>query len=360
MGERARIEPMSGLSIQAPLNEILVGQSGAIGEVREMMRRLASADITVLIAGESGTGKDIAARLLHKQSNRSGKPFIKVNCPAIPESILESELFGYERGAFTGARNSKPGRFELANHGTIFLDEIAETSPTVQGKLLQVLDDEPFMRIGGVTPIQVDVRVIAATNMNLEEAVRNGSMREDIYFRLSEVIIRMPSLRERPEDVPLLAEHFNFNYCERIGKAYNPLPADYVRRMQRLPWPGNVRELGGCVKKYVATGDPELLLGDTVELAARGVTEQVVEAPREGEASKPPAGPSGSQPRTFPSLKEVAQRAVEEAEKALIEDVLRYTLWNRRRAAKLLGISYSSLLRRIDAYNLGKSGKHEE
>ncbi|MBX7258091.1 MAG: sigma-54 dependent transcriptional regulator [Candidatus Hydrogenedentes bacterium] len=359
MGEPARSEPANAVSVQAPLNEVLVGQSPAIANVREMLGRLASADITVLITGESGTGKDIAARMLHKQSGRSGRPFVKVNCPAIPESILESELFGYERGAFTGARNSKPGRFELANHGTIFLDEIAETSPTVQGKLLQVLDGEPFMRIGGVTPIQVDVRVIAATNVNLEEAVRNGAMREDIYFRLSEVIVRMPSLRERPEDVPLLAEHFNFNYCERLGRAYEPLPADYVRQMQRLPWPGNVRELGGSVKKYVATGDPELLLGDTVELAAEAVPEapQVVPA---AAAATQPSQASAPQPRKFPSLKEVAQRAVEEAEKALLEDVLRYTLWNRRRAAKLLGISYSSLLRRIDAYNLGKSGKHEE
>jgi len=359
VGEPARSQQASMVSVQAPLNESLVGQSRAIADVREMIRRLASADITVLITGESGTGKDIAARLLHKQSNRSGKPFIKVNCPAIPESILESELFGYERGAFTGARNSKPGRFELANHGTIFLDEIAETSPTVQGKLLQVLDGEPFMRIGGVTPIQVDVRVIAATNMNLEDAVRDGRMREDIFFRLSEVIVQMPALRERPEDIAVLAEHFHFNYCERLGKPYEPLPADYLRRMQRQPWPGNVRELGGCVKKYVATGDPEMLLGDTVELAAdlAPAPQRDIPVAHVATTHLPATTP---QPKKFPSLKEVAQRAVEEAEKSLIEEVLRYTLWNRRRAAKLLGISYSSLLRRIDAYNLGKSGKHEE
>jgi transcriptional regulator with PAS, ATPase and Fis domain len=359
VGEPARTQQLNALSVEAPLNELLVGQSSAMVKVREMIRRLATADISVLITGESGTGKDIAARLLHKQSNRSGKPFIKVNCPAIPESILESELFGYERGAFTGARNSKPGRFELANHGTIFLDEIAETSPAIQGKLLQVLDGEPFMRIGGVTPILADVRVIAATNMNLEEAVREDRMRKDIFFRLSEVIVQMPSLRERPEDIPMLAEHFNFNYCERLGKPYEPLPEDYAKRMLRHTWPGNVRELSGCVKKYVATGDPEKLLGDTVELTAE-LTPSPQREYAAAQAALPQPPVSAPQPRKFPSLKDVAQQAMEDAERALIEDVLKYTLWNRRRAAKLLGISYSSLLRRIDAYNLGKSGKHEE
>jgi DNA-binding NtrC family response regulator len=351
--DRSLGELPADTSPRTPLNERLLGISPAMREVRELLARVAASDISVFITGESGTGKDIAARLLHKQSTRNGKPFVKVNCPAIPESILESELFGYERGAFTGARNSKPGRFELANHGTIFLDEIADMSPAVQGKLLQVLDGEPVMRIGGVEPIPVNVRVLAAANVPLEEAIRGGRVREDIFFRLSEIVLRMPPLRERTQDIPLLAAHFNFNYCERLGRPYTPLPPAHVERMQEHAWGGNVRELAACVKKYVATGNAEMLLGDYLEL-----TEAEPGAPMQepvlvsGAALSPPPG------RRFPALKEVAQRATEQAEKALIEEVLHYTLWNRRKAANVLGVSYSSLLRRIDAYNIGKN--HEE
>ncbi len=280
--------------VRAPLNESLLGISPAIKDIRALILRLAPSVLTVLISGESGTGKDIAARLLHKHSNRYGKPFIKVNCPAIPESILESELFGYERGAFTGARTSKPGRFELANHGTIFLDEIAETSYTVQGKLLQVLDGEPFMRIGGVSPVEVDVRVIAATNVDLEMAVSAGQMREDVFFRLSEVVVRMPALRERREDIPLLAEHFNFNHSERLGKSYKPIPHDLLDSMADYEWHGNIRELGACVKKFVTTGDPETLLGEGSALVA-----QPVPTPVRPIESQPSNGQSESSQKRF-------------------------------------------------------------
>lgn len=337
--------------IRAPLNEGLLGVSDSIRDARELVLQLAKSDITVLVNGESGTGKDIAARMLHKNSARYGKPFIKVNCPAIPESILESELFGYERGAFTGARNAKPGRFELANHGTIFLDEIAETSYTVQGKLLQVLDGEPLMRIGGVTPISANVRIVAATNVSLEDAVRRGTMREDLFFRLSDVIVRMPPLRERREDIPLLAEHFNFNYCERLGKPYEPVPAELLDEVSKLDWPGNVRELGACVKKFVATGDPQTLLGDREDPAAAPTPDNDGQGSAQTDAKRVESKPAG---RKFESLKQATQKAVEETERALIEEALRHTLWNRRKAAKLLDISYSSLLRRIDAYKIGK------
>lgn len=349
------VRPPSHVSadgVKAALHEELVGRSARIREIYNLIRRLAMSNLTVLITGESGTGKDIAARLLHRLSPRYGKPFIKVNCPAIPESILESELFGYERGAFTGARATKPGRFELANHGTIFLDEIAETSMTVQGKLLQVLDGEPFMRIGGTQPVQTDVRVIAATNIPLDEMVRSGRMREDIFFRLSEVIIPMPALRERIEDVPLLAEHFNYNFCQKLGKPYVPLEPDLLEQLQKLPWPGNVRELAGRVKKYVATGNPRALLEDE---------EPKPPAPAPSPAETPAPQPAPIEVRKeppkkkFTSLKEATRRAVENTERTLIEEALRYTLWNRRKAAKLLSISYSSLLRRIEAYNIGKS-----
>jgi two-component system response regulator AtoC len=336
-------------SIRSPLHEGLLGISPAIREVNDMIRRLAASNLTVLITGESGVGKDIASRMLHKLSPRYGNPFVKVNCPAIPESILESELFGYERGAFTGAGTSKPGRLEMAHNGTIFLDEIAETSYTVQSKLLQVLDGEPFMRIGGVTPVKTDVRIIAATNMSLEAAVRDGRMREDIYFRLSEVIIHMPALRERREDIPLLAEHFNYNLCKRTGREYEPIPPHLVERVQHMRWPGNIRELAAHVKKYVATRDPQALLeGDVKPAVARPV-----EAPKPATPIQEDGEETGK--KKFISLKEATRRTVEATEQALIKEALRYTLWNRRKAAKLLDISYSSLLRRIEAYNIGKS-----
>ncbi len=349
-------------AIRAPLHEYLVGESKAIVETRQMLTRLAGSKLTVLITGESGTGKDIAARMLHNLSPRLGKPFIKVNCPAIPESILESELFGYERGAFTGARNSKPGRFELANKGTIFLDEIAETPYNVQTKLLQVLDGEPFIRIGGVTPIQTDVRIVAATNVELEEAVRRGQMREDIFYRLNEVHVRMPALRDRPEDLPSLVEHFNYHFCAKQGREYRPLEPQLIAKMQALPWPGNVREMAARVRKYVATGNPDLLLTEGApdssreDLPARmgRVYAAEPEVPRHVEQTREAPGHAEA-PSEFMPLKDAVRRAVEATERALIEEALRHTLWNRRKAAKLLKVSYSSLLRRIDAYNIGRA-----
>lgn len=351
--------------VRSPLHETLIGRSAAVGEVRAILERLAPSNLTVLITGESGTGKDIAARILHRNSPRHGKPFIKVNCPSIPESILESELFGYERGAFTGARTSKPGRLELANAGTIFLDEIAETSYTVQSKLLQVLDGEPFMRIGGTTPVKTDVRIIAATNISLEDAVHSGRMREDMYFRLSEVIVRMPALRDRAEDIPLLAEHFNWNFAHKGDREYAPIDDALMAVLQQLPFPGNVRELAARVKKFVTSRDPDQLLADE-SVSGQGLSNlpgqdrtngrssagaSILDPGIAGEAPAKPAPPE----REFLPLKEATRRAVEETEKKLITEALQCTLWNRRKAAKLLRISYSSLLRRIEQYNLGRS-----
>lgn len=355
--------------ISTPLHETLLGTSSAISQVNELIKRLANSNLTVLITGESGTGKDISARLLHKLSPRAAKPFIKVNCPALPESILESELFGYEKGAFTGARSAKPGRLELAHTGTLFLDEVAETSSTVQGKLLQLLDGEPVMRIGGVKPINSDVRVVAATNMDLDDAVRSGRVREDLYFRLSEIHVQLPSLRDRVQDIPLLAEHFNYNYLQKAGKPYDPLPTDYVERMKSCAWRGNVRELEGCVKKYVTSGNPDVLLGEDVgQTPPIDVRPTPPAIPRSiAEAPSPPTGLPAADPveppprprrqtdeHQFVPLKEATRRAVEDTERRLIEEALNYTLWNRRKAARLLDISYSSLLRRIDAYKIGR------
>lgn len=333
-----------------PLHEKLLGSDPRIREINALIGQLAQTNLTVLITGETGTGKDIVARLLHKLSPRYEKPFIKVNCPSIPEGVFESELFGYERGAFTGAHTARPGRFELAHEGTIFLDEICEAPQHFQGKLIQVLDGEPFLRIGGTTPVRVNARVVAATNMTLEEAVVCGRLRKDISFRLSEVVIRLPSLQERRADIPLLAEHFNYNMCRILKKEYKQLSPDMLGRLQEEEWPGNVRELAGRVKEYVATGIVDVLF-------AQGSSEERKDSaawkPRDSAwgAALPEAPPE----RKFVPLKEAAKRAADMAERALIEETLRYTLWNRRKAAKLLKTSYSSLLRRIDAYEIGRS-----
>ena len=354
--------------ISKPLHEELLGVSPAIVEARAMIQRLALTGMTVLVTGESGTGKDIAARALHRLSSRAERPFIKVNCPAIPEGILESELFGYERGAFTGARTSKPGRLELAHTGTIFLDEIAETSLAVQGKLLQLLDGEPVMRVGGVTPIQCDVRVVAATNQPLDVALKQGRIREQVYYRLSEVQVHLPPLRQRPEDIPVLAEHFNYHFTQKAGREYTPLPEESLAQMLEQPWRGNVRELGACVKKYITTGDPGTLLGERTEeggihrpprlaptalVSPTPVADSVV-IPAEAPVSPTMlvAKPVVDTSAPLMSLKEAVRQAVESTERSLIEEALRRTLWNRRKAARMLKISYSSLLRRIDAYGL--------
>ncbi len=340
------MDPSREHDIFCGLHERLLGLTPQILEVDAMITQLANSQLTVLITGETGTGKDIAARLIHHRSTRYGMPFIKVNCPGIPESILESELFGYERGAFTGAHTAKPGRFELANGGTIFLDEISEMAESIQGKLLQVLDGEPFMRIGGTTPIRSNVRIIAATNVALDQAVKQHALREDVSFRLREVEVHLPPLRERLDDIPLLVEHFNYNISKSLKKNYEPIDSKFVAQLQRLPYPGNVRELAARVKKYVATGSEADLLASEEVLPPSGAN---------GESAGGAGEENDPENRRFPSLKEAVRQAVEETERKLIEETLRHTLWNRRKAAKLLNTSYSSLLRRIEAYQIGKT-----
>jgi transcriptional regulator with GAF, ATPase, and Fis domain len=346
-------------SISSPLHEKLLGHSPQIVEVNTLIHRLAEANLSVLITGETGSGKDIAARLLHNLSSRYGKPLIKVNCPSIPEGILESELFGYERGAFTGAHTAKPGRFELAHEGTIFLDEISETSPTVQSKLLQVLDGEPFLRIGGTNAVFTNARIVTATNIPLDQAIAQNKLREDIAFRLSEVVIQLPPLRERREDIPLLSEHFNYNMCSMLKREYRPLNPGLLEQLQQLEWTGNVRELAARIKIYVTTGDEESLLNSEPARAILAPTfETQNPRPFNVSTSVPIASPGTQdtdvqEERQFMSLREASRQAAEAAERALIEETLRYTLWNRKKAAKLLDTSYSSLLRRIETYNIG-------
>ncbi|MGC8668941.1 MAG: sigma-54-dependent transcriptional regulator [Chthonomonadales bacterium] len=233
----------------------IVGVSGKMQEVFKLVHRAADTRSTVLIRGESGTGKELIARALHFNSQRAARPFIAVSCAALTETLLESELFGHEKGAFTGAMAQKPGRFELANHGTLFLDEIAEITPAIQVKLLRVLQEREFERVGGTRPIRVDVRVVAATNKNLEEAVQKGEFRDDLYYRLQVIQIMVPPLRERPEDIPALAEHFLAKYSRENGRHLRRIAPEVMERLLRYRYPGNVRELENIIERAVVLAD---------------------------------------------------------------------------------------------------------
>ncbi len=247
-------EENRALRAALPGGKPLVGVSGALRELVEQARKAAESKSTVLLVGESGTGKEVLARSIHAWSPRASRPFIAVNCVALSEELLESELFGHEKGAFTGAHQQKPGKFELANHGTIFLDEVGDIRESLQAKLLRVLQEHEFERVGGTKPIRVDIRIIAATNRNLEEAVKDGRFREDLYYRLNVVRLRLPPLRERREDIPGLAEHFLRKYCAETGKTIPGISAEAVDLLKAHPWPGNVRELENAVERAVVLG----------------------------------------------------------------------------------------------------------
>jgi two-component system, NtrC family, response regulator AtoC len=245
-----------------------LGVSPAMRRVEALLDRVADADVPILLTGESGVGKDVVARELHARSSRRDRVFVKINCAALPETLLESELFGYERGAFTGAQRAKPGQFELADGGTLFLDEIGEMPAPLQAKLLQALQDGEFYRVGGQKKVRVDVRVIVATNVNLEQAIRDGRFREDLYYRLNVVQVRIPPLRERREDIPMLLSHFVERYGRRYGRGAEDVPPEVVQRFLAYDWPGNVRELENLVRRLMVLRDPSYVYA---EMRARNV-----------------------------------------------------------------------------------------
>src|SRR5262245_16303019 len=254
---------------------LLFGNSEKMAEVRDLIDRVADTDVTVLVRGESGTGKELVARALYASSLRRDKPFVKVNCAALPTELLESELFGFERGAFTGAIQHKPGKFEFANHGTMFLDEIGDMSFPLQAKLLQVLQDGEFSRLGGKHDVRVDVRVIAATNQDLEQAVAEGKFREDLFFRLNVVSIFLPPLRDRREEIPILTEYFLKKYSVQYNKPYSEISQDTMRLFLDYDWPGNVRELENLIKRAVVLGSETLIrkeISHGLTMAAHRVT----------------------------------------------------------------------------------------
>ena len=319
---------------------LLGGDSPKMKEVRETIEQVADTDITVLIRGESGTGKELVARALYQLSSRSERPFVKVNCAALPSELLESELFGFEKGAFTGAQKRKLGKFEYANRGTIFLDEISEMAPGLQAKLLQVLQDGEFSRLGGESDVKVDTRIIAATNRNLEEAVRSGEFREDLYYRLNVVMVPLPPLRDRIDAVPLLTEHFISMYGEQYGKEVRPLSQETMNVMMAYSWPGNVRELENMIKRMVVLGSEQTVLK---EIQRQDSAVAVARAPEEPSLDLGSLGADMSGSEGF-DLKAISKRAARVAEKKVIERVLAQTRWNRKEAAQRLQISYKALL----------------
>jgi DNA-binding NtrC family response regulator len=338
---------------------MLFGTSPRMEEVKMTIEQVADTNATVLIRGESGTGKEVVARMIYSQSSRHDKPFVKVNCAAIPHELLESELFGYEAGAFTGANRQKMGKFEQANAGTIFLDEISEMHPALQAKLLHVLQDGEFARLGGKRDIAVDVRVLSATNKPLERAVEEGMFREDLFYRLNVVTVQIPPLRERREEIPIFLDFFLRKYSEYYGKQPKPFGDYAVTRMMEYTWPGNIRELENLVKRYVIVGnEPQIIR----ELSTHKpiVASFAIDSPDWG-IKRPEAAPVAavvpspfSRPITdpdmeMPSLLEIGRRAAMQAEREAIERVLAQTRWNRRQAAKILKISYKALLNKLKA-----------
>lgn len=332
--------------------QMFVGESAGMLRVKELIEQVSNSDLTVLIRGESGTGKEIAARTLHAKSSRAKKPFVKVNCAAIPRDLLEAELFGYEKGAFTGAHRTKQGRFEVANKGTIFLDEIGDMPLELQSKLLQVLEQQEFVRVGGVQNIHVDVRIVCATNRDLEDAIGQREFRDDLFYRLNEITLNLPALRTRREDIPLLANFFVGRYSEMYGKELPELSDVAIKKLVEYSWPGNVRQLENLLKQLVVRKDEsvidELLVGSGARLAVNDAGDSLAN----GSFG---AGPSysGFDPESDGySLKARMDTVITAEERSLIGAALNKTNWNRRRAAEILEISYRSLLYKIKEYGL--------
>lgn len=325
------MNPVSSL-VQAlgeiPPASVVFGRSDAMLAVRERLDKVAGANVPVLIQGESGTGKDIIARLIHAQSPWRIGPFVKVNCPAIPGTLLESELFGYEKGAFTGAYGTKPGRVEMAHRGTLFLDEISELDLGLQSKLLQLLQDGQFCRIGAQEDKKVEVRVVCATNRKLEEEIENGSFRQDLFYRINVVNLHLPPLRERRADIEDLANFFLEYYNRKYNCRARALSPELVSVLQKYHWPGNIRELENVIKRYVILGNEDVI---SSELVTREQEYFNPEIPIDGQVS----------------LKKITRQAVRELERKVILKVLQAHHWNRKRAARALSISYRALLYKI-------------
>lgn len=323
-----------------------VASSPAMRKIRQQAALVANVDIPVLLLGESGTGKEVLARLIHKLSPRAHRSFLKVNCAAVPGDLLESELFGYEAGAFTGATHPKPGKFELCNKGTILLDEIGEMPPMLQAKLLHVLQDNTFSRLGGRSVIKVDVRIFAATNINIPEAIATKRLREDLYYRLNAFTLQLPPLRERKEEIPVLLKHFMSRMSETYARPALPLTSTLLQACMDYSWPGNLREVSNFVKRYLILGDEQLAIS---ELHPQNEANAIRNAE---------LGTNAYREQPGGGLKSLARSAKDEAEADAITRALEETNWNRKQAATLLKISYKALLYKIRQYGIAQTKAH--
>jgi transcriptional regulator with PAS, ATPase and Fis domain len=324
--------------------QIFFSYNCELSRIQTIVKDIARTDISVLIKGESGTGKDLVAQAIHENSLRNSKPFIKVNCAAIPRGLLESELFGFEKGAFTGAHMKKPGRFELANGGTILLNEIAEMDVSLQAKLLQVLQDGQFCRLGGNGTVSVNTRIIATTQDHLEQAVKEGLFREDLFYRINTVTVTIPPLRDRKEQIVPFSQYFLNLYRAKYGRSVPSLSLKTLGAFKSYHWPGNIRELENTIKRIVLLGDEEAVVRALV--LKEGVGERAVEMSEESRPGMNYLDPA--------DLRQVGRKAAEAAEKKIIQNTLYETRWNRKNAARRLGVSYRTLLNKIQKYQLDR------
>jgi two-component system, NtrC family, response regulator AtoC len=311
----------------------IVGDSPSVAQLKGLLQKIAASPAsTVLLTGESGTGKDLAAKVLHYASDRAAKPFMNITCSALPEALLESELFGHERGAFTDARQQKRGLFEMADGGTVFLDEIGEMVPGLQAKLLRFLEEKTFKRVGGMSDIKVDVRVVAATNRNLEEEVKKGKFREDLYYRLNVLPIALPPLRARADDIPRLADYFVDTYNTEFRKRVRRIAPETMKRLQSYGWPGNIRELRNSIERAMLLADGEDLTDKDFPLA------------------------TGSAPRLTEGVQLPAHGIdLESLERSLVVQALERSGWNQTRAASLLGLNRDQIRYRIEKFKLERT-----
>lgn len=339
--------PNKIIPIGSPSQEVfkdIIGQSPSMKRIFRIVEKVAGSDTTIMLNGETGSGKGVIARAIHESSPRRAKPLIQINCGATPEGLLESEFFGYRRGAFTGAVSDKPGKFEMANGGTIFLDEIGDMSADLQVKVLRVLEEGEFERVGGHETIKVDARIIAATHRDLEEEVQKGNFREDLFYRLYVIPIMLPSLRERKTDIPFLVSHFLEEYAQKNHKTPMKVEANAMQAMMNYPWYGNVRELKNLIERIVVLKDGDTLLLEDLPEKIRMSEETAGRGKERHEA----AGEGIS-----------FQTAVSEFEKALILSALEKTNWVKNRAADLLKIKRTTLVEKIKRYNLEKPDGEE-
>ena len=316
----------------------IIGSSGKMMEVFEIIKKVTGTDVTVLIEGESGTGKELVARAIHYNSGRGKGPFIKVNCAAIPEGILESELFGHEKGSFTDAASRKTGRFEAADKGTIFLDEIGDMSLAMQAKILRVLQEKEFERVGSSQGVKVDVRIIAATNKDLFRAVKEEQFREDLFYRINVVSINLPPLREKREDIPLLFEHFMHKFNKKFNKSIEHISLEAMELLMKYPWPGNVRELENALQRAIILTEGKIITNKDLPFYIQFLDSEIKLETESADFSK--------------SLIEIVKDITDEVEKQIILKALKKTNWNRSETASLLKISRKSLFNKMKRCNL--------